>query len=81
MLKGETKMAFMISKFYGVPMTMNTALEQFEQLKEEEDNPYNKGSYLVLKIQKDGVYKGLPVNYIYENKPQGKYIKIYQFNN
>ena len=72
-------MALMVSKFHGVPSTMESAVKQFNELKTEEDRPFNRAKYLVLKKQKGGLYDGLPVNYVYQKKPKGKYLKIYKF--
>jgi hypothetical protein len=74
-------MAIMISKYYGVPSTMERALEQFEELKIKEDIPFNRGSFLVLMKQPSGLYKNLPVIWLYLEKPKKSsrnIIKIYQ---
>lgn len=73
-------MAVNLSLFEGVPSKRKKALEQFKELKRKEANrPFNKGRYLVLKTAKTGKYKGLAMNYIYETKPQGKFLKAYRF--
>lgn len=70
----------MVSKYYGVPASRKTGYKQFEELKEEEGKlTFSGGKYLVLKKQKDGKYKGLYVNYVYENKPKSSYLKIHRF--
>ena len=70
-------MAYMVSKYYGVPASLPTAKKQFAELKEKE-RKFQHGKFLVLKTQKSGMYKGLPVNYIYDHKPKGEFIKIHK---
>ena len=70
-------MAIFISKYFGVPAHLNTAKRQFSKLKRGEGLTKSvNGKYLVLKYQKTGAYKGLPVNYIYEHKPRGGFLKV-----
>ena len=73
-------MVIMLSKFRGVPTTMTRAKMQFEDFKEDMSKvPATKNRWLVLKIQKIGMYKNLPLNYFYETKPKCKYIKCHRF--